>query len=83
MSAAMMLICRFVDIFQANIFWLSHKPLKVGDSLTVHYGTSEANVTVQSIDRVVDTQDLEQTAQAAAVERNGGGNIACPRSGAA
>ncbi|MDP7143137.1 MAG: adenylyl-sulfate kinase [Alphaproteobacteria bacterium] len=58
------------NIFQANIFWLSHKPLKVGDSLTVHYGTSEANVTVQSIDRVVDTQDLEQTAQAAAVERN-------------
>jgi len=58
------------NVFQANIFWLSHKPLKVGNSYKVRYGTSEAMVTVQSIDRLIDTQDLSQNEKASDVQRN-------------
>ncbi|MEM6781362.1 MAG: adenylyl-sulfate kinase [Pseudomonadota bacterium] len=58
------------NVFRANMFWLSHKPLKVGNTYTVRYGTAEARVTVQSIDNVVDTQDLGQEAAAKEVHRN-------------
>ncbi|MCB1531893.1 MAG: adenylyl-sulfate kinase [Alphaproteobacteria bacterium] len=58
------------NVFRANIFWLSHKPLKVGHSYKVRYGTHEATVTVQSIDRVIDTDDLAQHERAGEVARN-------------
>ena len=58
------------NVFRANIFWLSHNPLKVGNSYKVRYGTSEAMVTVQSIDKVINTQDLEQNDQSGNVPRN-------------
>ena len=58
------------NVFKANIFWLSHKPLKVGNTYTVKYGTTEARVTVQSIDTVIDTQDLGQEGAAKEVHRN-------------
>jgi bifunctional enzyme CysN/CysC len=58
------------NVFRANIFWLSHNPLKVGNSYKVRYGTTEANVTVQSIDNLVDTQDLNSNDNASEVARN-------------
>ena len=58
------------NVFRANIFWLAHEPLKVGNSYKVRYGTSEARVTVQSIDRLIDTQDLEQNDKPGEVPRN-------------
>jgi len=58
------------NIFKANIFWLADKPLKVGNSYSVRYGTSESKVTVQSIDKLIDTQDLSNTDKADAVEKN-------------
>jgi bifunctional enzyme CysN/CysC len=58
------------NVFQANLFWLSDKPLKVGNSYKVRYGTSEAVVNVQSIDRIVDTQSLKQEEKGAFVPRN-------------
>lgn len=58
------------NVFRANIFWLSHKPLKVGNTYSVRYGTSEVRVTVQSIDNVIDTQDLGQESKAHEVHRN-------------
>lgn len=58
------------NVFRANIFWLSHKALKVGHSYKVRYGTNEAMVTVQSIDRVINTDDLAQTEKAGEVGRN-------------
>jgi bifunctional enzyme CysN/CysC len=58
------------NVFQANIFWLSEEPLQVGNSYKVRYGTSEAMVTVRSIDRVINTQDLDQTNDALEVVRN-------------
>jgi len=58
------------NVFKASIFWLSDDPLKVGNTYKVRYGTAEAMVTVQSIDRVIDTQDLAQDEQGREVARN-------------
>lgn len=58
------------NVFRVNIFWLAEKPLKVGNSYKVRYATHEAAVTVQSINRVIDTDSLEQSAAAAEVPRN-------------
>ena len=58
------------NVFQANIFWLSEKPLKVGNTYRVRFGTNEARVSVQSIDAIIDTQDLEKQEQAAEVPKN-------------
>lgn len=58
------------NVFRASIFWLSDAPLKVGNSYKVRYGTAEAMVTVQSIDKVIDTQDLAQDDKGREVARN-------------
>ena len=58
------------NVFRVNIFWLSHNPLKVGNTYRVRYGTSEATVTVQSIDVLIDTGDLEKHQGAVEVQRN-------------
>lgn len=58
------------NVFRANIFWLSEKALKVGHSYKVRYGTTESTVTVQSIDLVIDTDDLGQNEKADEVKRN-------------
>ncbi len=57
-------------VFRANIFWLAQKPLKVGNSYKTRYGTHEATVNVQSIERVIDTNDLSRNEKAADVPRN-------------
>jgi bifunctional enzyme CysN/CysC len=58
------------NVFRANIFWLSHTPLKVGNTYKVRYGTMEAAVTVQSINTLIDTGDLGKQDQAMEVTRN-------------
>jgi bifunctional enzyme CysN/CysC len=58
------------NVFKANIFWLSNAPLKTGDSFKVRYTTHEAMVSVQSIDRVIDTQNLDQNEDCHEVQRN-------------
>ena len=58
------------NVFRANIFWLSDNPMKIGNIYKVRYATYEATVTVQSIDRVIDTQNLEQDESGGSVERN-------------
>lgn len=58
------------NVFQANIFWLSEKPLKVGNIYNVRYGTNEARISVQSIDTIVDTQDLKKQENASEVNKN-------------
>ena len=45
-------------VFRANLFWLGRKPATVGDSYRLKMATDEAHVTIQSIERVIDTQDL-------------------------
>ncbi len=58
------------NVFRASIFWLAHKPLKVGNSYKIRYGTHEAMVSVQSIDKVIDTQDLADNSGSEEVARN-------------
>jgi len=58
------------NVFRANIFWLSDKPLAVGNSYKIRYGTTETTVNVQSIDMMVDTQSLEKKDTAKSVEKN-------------
>ncbi|MEM6811030.1 MAG: adenylyl-sulfate kinase [Pseudomonadota bacterium] len=47
------------NVFRSNLFWLSDEPLKIGNSYKVCFGTIESNITVQSIDKVIDTGTLE------------------------
>jgi len=56
-------------LFHARLFWLGHKPLTVGSRYKLKLLTQEAEVVVQSIERIVDTQTLENSA-GDTVERN-------------
>ncbi|HET6520088.1 MAG TPA: adenylyl-sulfate kinase [Geminicoccaceae bacterium] len=57
------------NVFRARLFWLGHQPLTVGGRYTLKLATAESEVTVQSIERVIDTGDLS-AAPAERVERN-------------
>ena len=63
------------NVFRSNLFWLSAKPLKVGNTYKVRYGTLEATVTVQSIDMVIDTNDLGQNEKAGELGKNAVGEV--------
>lgn len=58
------------NVFRVNLFWLADKPLTVGNAYKVRYGTHEAMVNVQSIERVIDTQNLAQDDALKEVGRN-------------
>ncbi|HYD19814.1 MAG TPA: adenylyl-sulfate kinase [Patescibacteria group bacterium] len=49
------------NVFRANVFWLGKKPLKVGNHYKIKLATYEATVLVQSIDRVINTDDLSRS----------------------
>jgi bifunctional enzyme CysN/CysC len=57
------------DVFRAQVFWLGREPLKVGSAYKCKLATAEFPVTVQSIERVIDTGDLSHR-DAIRVERN-------------
>jgi bifunctional enzyme CysN/CysC len=57
------------NVFRARLFWLGHEPLVAGNRYTLKLATTETEVTVQSIDRVIDTGDLS-SGPADLVERN-------------
>ena len=46
------------DVFRARLFWLGQRPLTLGASYKLKLHTAEADVSVQSIERVIDTGDL-------------------------
>ena len=62
------------NVFKARLFWLGHRPLAVGGSYTLKLGTLEAPVTVEAIERVIDTSDLSSK-PAERIERNGAGEV--------
>lgn len=62
------------NVFKARLFWLGHNPVRVGASYTLKVGTIEAPVTVEAIDRVIDTSDLSAK-PAERIERNGAGEV--------
>jgi len=45
-------------VFRATLFWLGHEPLEVGKSYKLRLSTQVAPVTVQEIERIVDTDTL-------------------------
>lgn len=58
------------NVFRANIFWLAKKSLKVGNSYKIRIASFETKVTVQSIERMVDTNDLKQEKKPKEAPRN-------------
>ena len=49
------------NVFRGNIFWFGENPLRVGQSLKLKLNTAEYMVNVQSVDKVIDTEDLGGT----------------------
>ncbi len=62
------------NVFRARIFWLGHQPLAVGKQYRMKLNTTEATVTVEGIERVIDTDDLSSR-PAEQIERNGAGEV--------
>ncbi|MEQ9641985.1 MAG: adenylyl-sulfate kinase [Alphaproteobacteria bacterium] len=58
------------DVFRGRVFWLGKRPLKVGDRFKMKLATAVVPVRVQSIDQVVDTDDLSLNASGTEVPRN-------------
>ena len=66
------------NVFRGHVFWLGREPLTTGKQYKLKLGTFEAPVEVQSIDRIIDVDDLAMTEAAsggAAIERNGVGEV--------
>jgi bifunctional enzyme CysN/CysC len=49
---------RLTNVLHATLFWLSSTPLTVGQQLQLELATSEAPVTVEAVERVIDTDTL-------------------------
>ena len=62
------------NVFKARLFWLGHRPVLVGNTYKLKLGTLEAPVTVEAIERVIDTSDLSSKG-AERIERNGAGEV--------
>lgn len=60
---------KLTTVFRVTLFWLGQTPLTVGASYKLKLATQEATVTVQSIERIVDTDTLTSAA-GEQVERN-------------
>lgn len=60
---------QLTTVFRATLFWLGQSPLTVGATYKLKLATQEATVTVQSIERIVDTDTLASAA-GKQVERN-------------
>jgi bifunctional enzyme CysN/CysC len=56
-------------LFRARLLWLGHRPLLVGDRFRLQIGTRQANVEVDSFDRIIDIESLNRN-DADAVQTN-------------
>lgn len=57
------------DVFRAKVFWLGERPLNKDARLKIKLNSSEAEVRVQEIEKIIDTSDLS-TRPSDKVERN-------------
>ena len=62
------------NVFKARLFWLGHAPLEAGKTYKIKLGTAEHQVEVQSVERVIDVEDLSSTS-GGKVERNAIGEV--------
>jgi bifunctional enzyme CysN/CysC len=60
---------QLTTVFRATLFWMGHDPLEIGKTYKLKLATQDARVTVQSIERIVDTDTLAGRS-GAVVERN-------------
>ena len=60
---------KLTGVFRTHLFWLGHKPLRPGARYKLKLAHKETAVTVQSIERIIDTQTLASGA-GDAVHRN-------------
>ncbi|MGP1394946.1 MAG: adenylyl-sulfate kinase [Inquilinaceae bacterium] len=60
---------QLTNVFRGTVFWLDRRRLEVGRTLKIKLATGAANVSVQAIERVIDTQTLAGSAEPV-VERN-------------
>ncbi len=60
---------QLTDVVRVNLFWFGSRPLETGARYTVKLATHRAAVTVQSVERVIDTDTLESR-QGGSVARN-------------
>ncbi|RMD63977.1 MAG: adenylyl-sulfate kinase, partial [Alphaproteobacteria bacterium] len=58
-------------VFRVNLFWLGHEPLAPGKTYKLKLATQECPVTVQSIERAIDPENLAHRHAASEVPRNG------------
>jgi bifunctional enzyme CysN/CysC len=49
-------------VFKARLFWMAREPLRAGAELTLRINTREVKAAVQAIERVVDTETLQEAA---------------------
>jgi bifunctional enzyme CysN/CysC len=62
------------NVFKGRLFWLGEQPLTVGSVYTLKLGTLECPVTVEQIERVVDTEALDRDDKGR-IERNAVGEV--------
>jgi len=62
------------NVFKGRLFWLGRTPLTVGSTYTLKHGTVECPVTIERIDRVVDTEALDRDDKER-IERNAVGEV--------
>ena len=62
------------NVFKGKLFWLGKTPLTAGSTYTLKQGTVECPVTVERIDRVVDTEALDRDDKER-IERNAVGEV--------
>jgi bifunctional enzyme CysN/CysC len=62
------------NVFKGKLFWLGRQPLTVGSTYTLKHGTLECPVTVERVDRIVDTEAMDHAATDR-IERNAVGEV--------
>ena len=62
------------SVFRARLFWLGKAPLAEGKSYTLKLGTATTPVTVERVERIIDTADLS-TRAGGAIERDEVGEV--------
>ncbi|MCX7630704.1 MAG: adenylyl-sulfate kinase [Geminicoccaceae bacterium] len=62
------------NVFKARVFWLGERPLTIGSTYKLKLATSEATVTVEAIEKAIDTAELKPLPPER-IERNGAGEV--------
>ena len=63
------------NMLRCNLFWLGDEPLKTGNSYTIRTTTHTCSATVQSINNVIDTDDLSREDAPVLINKHGVGSV--------